>query len=95
MTRSARVYGGQTAEQRHTERRTQLIEAALRIWAKEGWTAVTMRRVCSVARLTDRYFYESFADREALLAAAWDSLRQDTLQVIMAATFAEPEATAA
>ena len=78
MTRSARVYGGQTAEQRHTERRKQLIEAALRIWSEEGWTAVTMRRVCSVARLTDRYFYESFADREALLAAAWDFLRQDT-----------------
>ena len=95
MTRSARVYGGQTAEQRHTERRKQLIEAALRIWSEEGWTAVTMRRVCSVARLTDRYFYESFADREALLAAAWDFLRQDTLQVIMTATFAEPEATAA
>lgn len=94
MSRVTRVYGGQTAEERHSERRRQLIEAALAIWTEEGWPAVTMRRVCSTARLTDRYFYESFADRDALLAAAWDCLRQDTLATIMTATFAEPDRTA-
>ena len=35
-----------------------------------------MRAVCAAAALGDRYFYESFADRDALLAAVWDAETQ-------------------
>lgn len=68
------TWGGRTATQRRTERRRRLIDAATDIWCESGWAAVTMRGVCSRAGLTDRYFYESFADRDALLAAIWDDL---------------------
>lgn len=80
------TWGGRTTEQRRAERRARLIEAATDIWCESGWAAVTMRGVCSRAGLTDRYFYESFADRDALLAAIWDDILEgigETLRTIM------------
>ncbi|WP_024802463.1 TetR/AcrR family transcriptional regulator [Nocardia sp. BMG51109] len=71
---TTRTWGGRTPEQRRAERRERLIEAALRIWLDSGWAAVTMRGVCGRAGLNDRYFYEHFADRDALLAAGWDEV---------------------
>jgi AcrR family transcriptional regulator len=78
------VYGGRTAEQRRAERRVRLVDAAREIWLEQGWAAVTMRGVCARAGLTDRYFYESFADVDALLAGVWDEVRDGTLQLLMA-----------
>lgn len=44
-----------------------------------------MRGVCARARLTDRYFYESFADRDALLGEVWDATRDEHLGMLYAA----------
>lgn len=52
-----------------------LENAASAIWREQGWAGVTMRGVCGRAGLTDRYFYENFADRDALLADLWDRTR--------------------
>jgi len=68
----ARTWGGRTPEERRAERRRRLVDAALEIWLDNGWAAVTMRGVCGRASLNDRYFYEHFADRDELLATAWD-----------------------
>lgn len=78
-----RRYGGKSAEQRRAERRAALVAAALDIWRELGWASVTMRGVCARAGLTDRYFYESFADRDALLATLWDQVRDETLQMLL------------
>jgi len=78
-----RQYRGKSAEQRRTERRAQLVAAALEIWQEQGWAAVTMRGVCARAGLTDRYFYESFADRDALLGTVWDQMRDETLAMLL------------
>jgi AcrR family transcriptional regulator len=82
---SPRKYGGKSAEQRRAERRAQLVEAALEIWQEQGWAAVTMRGVCARAGLTDRYFYESFSDRDALLGRVWDQMRDETLEMMVGA----------
>lgn len=78
-----RRYGGKTAEERRAERHAALLVAAREIWQDQGWAAVTMRGVCARAGLTDRYFYESFADRDALLAAVWDTARDETLSMLL------------
>ena len=83
MGTSARTYGGRTPEERTDDRRRRLIDATLAIWGDEGWAAVTMRRVCADAGLIDRYFYESFADRDELLVAAWDEVRDETIARIL------------
>ncbi len=77
------VYGGRSAEQRRSERRHKLITAAMEIWQEQGWAAVTMRGVCARAGLIDRYFYESFADRDVILTAVWDQVRDDTLALLL------------
>ncbi|MFE2961158.1 TetR/AcrR family transcriptional regulator [Nocardia tengchongensis] len=38
--------------------------------------------MCARAGLNDRYFRESFADRDTLLAAAWDQVRQETTATV-------------
>ncbi|GAA5080332.1 TetR/AcrR family transcriptional regulator [Nocardia iowensis] len=69
-----RTWGGRTTEERRAERRARLIDAALDIWIENGWAAVTMRGVCQRTALNDRYFYEHFTDRDALLGDAWDAV---------------------
>jgi AcrR family transcriptional regulator len=65
----ARVYGGLTAEQRHDQRRAQLIEAATELLGTRGAADTTVTAVCAEAKLTSRYFYQHFSDRDALLRA--------------------------
>ncbi|MBF6088281.1 TetR/AcrR family transcriptional regulator [Nocardia cyriacigeorgica] len=65
----ARVYGGLTAEQRHDQRRARLIEAATLLLGTRGAAETTVTAVCAEAKLTSRYFYQHFSDRDALLRA--------------------------
>lgn len=82
---ATRSYGGKSAAERRSERRAALIDAAKELWREQGWAAVTMRGVCARAKLTDRYFYENFADRDALLGEVWDATRDEHLALIYAA----------
>ena len=86
-----RKYGGRSAAERKAERHAALVSAALEIWQEQGWAAVTMRGVCARAGLTDRYFYESFADRDALLARVWDQARDETLMMLLGAITEAPQ----
>ncbi len=70
-SRKARLYGGLDAEERRTERRLRLINAAIEVYGKVGYRVATVKAICETAELTERYFYESFANSEALLIAAY------------------------
>jgi AcrR family transcriptional regulator len=65
-------WAGVPAEERQAERRAQLIEAGLELLGTEGDAGTTVRAVCQRARLNPRYFYESFADRDALIVGVYD-----------------------
>ncbi len=67
-----RQYRGSSGEERQAERRLQLITAALHVYGELGHSRASVRRICRQAALSERYFYESFANGEALLAAAFD-----------------------
>ncbi len=86
-----RTYAGRSGEDRVRERRQALIEAGCRRIGRQGYAATTVKAICEEAGLTERYFYESFQNREALLAAVYqhltDRLRE---QLVRAATAAEP-----
>ena len=45
----------------------------------EGLSAVTVRGVCTRAKLTSRYFYESFASSQELLTALYDELAEQAM----------------
>jgi AcrR family transcriptional regulator len=90
MTRAGSVYGGVSAEGRRAARRAQLVAAALDLLGGEGWQATTVRAVCARARLTPRYFYESFADLDELLLAAFDEVAAEAAAIVLAAVEQAP-----
>ena len=66
-----RTYRGVPLVERQAERRRRLLDAALTVYSQRGYRHSTVRDVCESAGLTQRYFYESFEDSEALLLEAY------------------------
>ena len=69
QTAGKRAYGGATAEARRLERRDRLLDAAKEVFGVSGYHNATVRMICEKAGLTERYFYESFSNSEALFIA--------------------------
>lgn len=85
-----RGYGGVSAADRRTERRSKLLTAGRQIWGESGITEVTVRAVCTAAGLTSRYFYEQFPSRDALLFAISDDVRDQLLTALVNAGVGDP-----
>ncbi|NKY31689.1 TetR/AcrR family transcriptional regulator [Nocardia speluncae] len=73
---SGQSYGGVPFSDRQRSRRERLLDAALHLLDTAGAPGVTVRGVCREAGLNNRYFYENFADLDALLDAVVDRLEQ-------------------
>jgi AcrR family transcriptional regulator len=86
-----RAYRGVPAQQRRDERRARLIETALDCLHDDGLAGVSVRSVCARARLTPRYFYESFDDLDQLLAATVDAVSDEVAACALAALDAAPD----
>ena len=74
MSRAVRPYRGATAEERQANRRARLLSACLDVVGEVGVLGVTVDAACARAGLTKRYFYETFADRDAALEAVTDDV---------------------
>ncbi len=77
-----RRYGGQTDGERQQDRRDRLIAAAIMLYGRQGYRSTGVRAVCQEAGLTERYFYESFVNSEALLAAAYEQVVSTLIEQI-------------
>lgn len=73
VAEAVRPYRGVSADDRRALRRAQLLEACLDVVLESGVAGTTAEAICAKAGLSKRYFYENFADREAVLLAALDS----------------------
>jgi AcrR family transcriptional regulator len=80
-----RSFKGLSLEQRQNERREKLIEAGLQVYGTQGFFSVTVRDVCNEAKLTERYFYESFKRSEELFKTIYLRLIEQLQQNILAA----------
>jgi AcrR family transcriptional regulator len=89
-SRPARSWAGTTLADRQAERRNTLLDVGLELLGTQGSAAVTVRSVCRLAKLTDRYFYENFADREALLLAVYDRVATEASEALLAAVADAP-----
>ncbi len=85
-----RNYGGFTCEERREARRERLIDAAIRVYGEVGYQNATVKAVCAAAGLTERYFYESFRNSEALLIAAYGAYSRRLLSRLEAIRAAHP-----
>lgn len=66
-----RAYRGVSIEARRAERHQKLLDAGIEVIGQQGYHATTVKAVCAEAGLTERYFYESFSNSEALLCEAY------------------------
>ncbi|OMC41988.1 transcriptional regulator [Mycobacterium sp. GA-1841] len=89
-TQVVRGYGGISAADRRTERRSKLLAAGRQLWGEAGISEVTVRAVCTAAGLTSRYFYEQFPSRDALLFAISDDVRDQLLDALVHAGVGDP-----
>ncbi|MFF0268996.1 TetR/AcrR family transcriptional regulator [Kribbella sp. NPDC004536] len=76
----SRTIRGLDAEQRRAERREQLLDSALRLFAANGYLGTSIEQICSTAYIGTKSFYELFASREecylALLRRTSERLEQ-------------------
>ena len=61
-----RQFKGLSLTERKEARREKLIEAGIAMYGTQGFFSVTVKDVCNEAKLTERYFYESFKKSEEL-----------------------------
>ncbi|WP_026919331.1 TetR/AcrR family transcriptional regulator [Gordonia shandongensis] len=83
-----RRYAGIALEQRTQLRRAALLASALENFGTAGYAATSVKQICLTAELTERYFYQSFADREDALAALYDDLSTAMREATVAAVAA-------
>jgi AcrR family transcriptional regulator len=73
-TSLSRPYRGLPPQERRAQRRSRLIEAAVAVYGERGYRQATVKAVCEAAGLTERYFYESFANSDELLIASFNAV---------------------
>lgn len=82
---SPRSYAGESPEVRQARRRRRFIDSGKALFGTLGYRKTTMRNLCAHAGLTDRYFYESFASLEDLLAAVYEELAGELETAVLTA----------
>lgn len=86
-----RPYRGIDAAQRLADRRRQLLDAGLELLgATEDPPELTVRALCGRAGVSARYFYESFTDKDQLVAAVFDQVVANIAATTQAAVAAAP-----
>jgi AcrR family transcriptional regulator len=80
-------------DDRRAQRRNQLIAAAIEVYGERGYRQSTVKAVCEAAGLTERYFYESFANSEDLLIASYNAVTYAVFDEIRDSAMASGDAT--
>ena len=89
MAEVVRPYRGVSAVDRRTERRARLKSACLDVVSERGVPEVTVEAVSFRAGLTKRYFYENYADLDALLGELIDDVFTELVDEILRALASE------
>ncbi|MGB6208057.1 TetR/AcrR family transcriptional regulator [Mycobacterium sp.] len=82
----SRRWSGVPLEDRQALRRDELITAGVQLLGGESGPGVTVRAACRQAGLTERYFYESFTDRDEFVRAVYDDVCTRAMSALMSAT---------
>jgi AcrR family transcriptional regulator len=81
-------WSGVPLEDRQALRREDLIAAGVGLLGSEGGPVLTVRAVCKAAGLTERYFYESFSDRDEFVGAVYDDVCAKAMSTLSSSTTA-------
>ncbi|TQF66010.1 TetR/AcrR family transcriptional regulator [Rhodococcus spelaei] len=72
-------------DQRRVQRRTRLLEVGVDLLGAESGTTVSVRAACRAAGITERYFYESFTDRDTFVRAVYAEVGERARAALVAA----------
>lgn len=82
-----RQFKGMSLSERKVARREKLIEAGIEMYGKHGFFSVTVKDICNEAKLTERYFYESFKKSENLFQTIFlqlvEKMQQNLMQSVL------------
>ncbi|QIO07651.1 TetR/AcrR family transcriptional regulator [Acinetobacter lanii] len=78
-----RQFKGMSLTERKQARREKLIEAGIQAYGTHGFFSVTVKDICNEAKLTERYFYESFKKSENLFQTIFLQLIEKMQQTLM------------
>lgn len=85
-----RQFKGLSLAERKQARREKLIEAGIQAYGTHGFFSVTVKDICNQAKLTERYFYESFQKSEQLFQTIFleqiEILQSTMMQAIVQAS---------
>jgi AcrR family transcriptional regulator len=87
----ARRYRGLSADERRSERRARLLEAAADLFGADGYAATSIERLCARAGVTTRHFYEEFRSREDVLSALCEEMDRVTFSAVQSAVERAPD----
>ena len=82
-TTKERQFKGMSLSERKLARREKLIEAGIAAYGTHGFFSVTVKDICNEAKLTERYFYESFKKSEELFQVIFLQLIEQLQQTVM------------
>ncbi|TJZ81543.1 TetR/AcrR family transcriptional regulator [Rhodococcus oryzae] len=72
-------------DQRRLQRRTRLLEVGVDLLGAAGGPAVSVRAACRAAGVTERYFYESFDDRDAYIRGVYAEVGERARDALVSA----------
>src|SRR6516225_3996252 len=78
-------WSGVPIEDRQALRRDELVAAGVTLLGGADGPALTVRAVCREAGLTERYFYESFSDRDEFVRAVYDDVCSRAMTTLISA----------
>lgn len=81
--KGGRPYRGKDASERIKERRRAFLHAGIEMFGVQGYAGTGIRDVCITAGLTERYFYESFKNKEDLLSAVYRKITEEEKDAFM------------
>lgn len=79
-------WSGVPLADRQARRRDELVAAGVALLGDERGPALTVRAACRTANLTERYFYESFADRDEFVRAVYDHVCRTAMATLSSAS---------
>jgi AcrR family transcriptional regulator len=79
-------WSGVPLQDRQTLRRDELIAAGVDVLGGDHGSTLTVRAVCRTAGLTERYFYESFTDRDEFVRAVYDHVCSTAMSALTSST---------
>ena len=80
--RAAEAQGVESGQRRGEETRRRILQAALDLFAREGFERTTVRAIADACALTDAALYYHFPSKQAILTALWERPRAGDLRAL-------------